>query len=415
MSRSRIRMLILSVAAMVVIFSAWNRLRTLNELEIEFYHHSVLPENSHLKRFSLKKIEGKIIEPYTYLLKSSASSEIHSLQNSNLPIKKRRDIEPIQLLFVPDPLQWVKVPKKGTTVEKCDIPCVYGGDTSSFILENTNALILHLPDLNGEHPRKVLEERNLTVSNAYIVGMTLEPTAKYKHQFDRINDYDIEMTFRMTSDVPAIYQKFWKKERDILMDPIIPWEKRKKAVAFVADNCHTTSHRENLVKMLEKHIPVNSMSTCLPNTLWPKDIPRSNRRLNKVVLMRRYLANIAGENSFEKDYVSEKVYDALIAGTVSIYLGAPNIDSFVPSDTIINVPQNFTEADVVRIVKELERIFENKKVYEKWTNFKNRPLDDWFSQRFNFTRDTMKCRLCRRVYALTNGYGWDRNRQEIVS
>eukprot|EP00960_Hanusia_phi_P059267 764116-Hanusia_phi.AAC.5 len=37
------------------------------------------------------------------------------------------------------------------------------------------------------------------------------------------------------------------------------------------------------------------------------------------------------ENSFVDDYVTEKFYQALIAGSVPVYLGAPNIHEFAPS------------------------------------------------------------------------------------
>lgn len=54
----------------------------------------------------------------------------------------------------------------------------------------------------------------------------------------------------------------------------------------------------------------------------------------------RYKYCIAIENSIAKDYVTEKVYDALAAGCLPIYLGAPNIAEFVPTpDSIIDYQQ----------------------------------------------------------------------------
>lgn len=45
---------------------------------------------------------------------------------------------------------------------------------------------------------------------------------------------------------------------------------------------------------------------------------------------------LAFENTRHPDYVSEKIYDVMKAGTVPIYLGAPNIEEFVPKDCFIN-------------------------------------------------------------------------------
>ena len=55
-------------------------------------------------------------------------------------------------------------------------------------------------------------------------------------------------------------------------------------------------------------------------------------------LPRRYRYCIAIENSVAVDYVSEKVYDALVAGCLPIYLGAPNFQDFIPHpDAVIDL------------------------------------------------------------------------------
>ena len=60
----------------------------------------------------------------------------------------------------------------------------------------------------------------------------------------------------------------------------------------------------------------------------------------------RYKYCIAIENSIAQDYVTEKVYDALAAGCVPIYLGAPNIADFVPSRDAIVDYNDFRSAGV---------------------------------------------------------------------
>lgn len=45
---------------------------------------------------------------------------------------------------------------------------------------------------------------------------------------------------------------------------------------------------------------------------------------------------LAFENTVHRDYVSEKIYDVMKAGTVPVYLGAPNIAEFVPKECFIN-------------------------------------------------------------------------------
>ncbi|KAH9588873.1 Glycosyl transferase family 10 [Trypanosoma melophagium] len=51
----------------------------------------------------------------------------------------------------------------------------------------------------------------------------------------------------------------------------------------------------------------------------------------KLCVFRKYKYAMAPENSREKDYVTEKVYHALLSGAIPLYWGAPNIDDFLPS------------------------------------------------------------------------------------
>ena len=44
------------------------------------------------------------------------------------------------------------------------------------------------------------------------------------------------------------------------------------------------------------------------------------------------------ENSISADYVTEKLFDAFAGGCVPIYLGAPNIEAFLPDpDAIVDM------------------------------------------------------------------------------
>ena len=108
------------------------------------------------------------------------------------------------------------------------------------------------------------------------------------------------------------------------------------------------------------------------------------------------------------------MYGGLINGAVPIYLGAPNVEEFVPTHSVIPVPSDFTEADVVRIAEKVKEIFTNKTVYEEWIEFKKHPYEERFERKFSIARTHIWCRLCRKIYAMKNGYGWDKELQEII-
>lgn len=88
------------------------------------------------------------------------------------------------------------------------------------------------------------------------------------------------------------------------------------------------------------------------------------------------------ENSLVEDYVSEKVYDALIAGCVPIYWGAPNIQDFIPHESsIINYAKLRTPAV---LLGELERLANNKTAYEAKLAWKTWPSSDWNAGVLNY-------------------------------
>jgi hypothetical protein len=72
-------------------------------------------------------------------------------------------------------------------------------------------------------------------------------------------------------------------------------------------------------------VPVHSLGRCDNNTPWPPGRPE------KVDVMRKYKFCVAMENSIRQDYMTEKMWDALVAGCIPIYLGNSNAEYVVPN------------------------------------------------------------------------------------
>lgn len=112
---------------------------------------------------------------------------------------------------------------------------------------------------------------------------------------------------------------------------------REDAIAYINSNCDTSTGRDELVKdvadlLKPLGIPLHSFGACL-NTM-----PRTARSESKIDTLRHYKFCVAIENSKDRHYVSEKVYDAFVAGCVPIYFGAPNVLDYVPhADAIIDL------------------------------------------------------------------------------
>jgi len=196
-----------------------------------------------------------------------------------------------------------------------------------------------------------------------------------------------------------------------LQDAMPGYDLRQKAVVFVAKNCNSLNGREAFVRsMIKFGVQVDSISSCLNNAEWPDDVPRNHKH----GVLQRYLFYFAAENCCEDDYVSEKVYHGLAAGAVPIYLGAPNIDTFVPKDSILVAPQQSAgEEAMKKFADKILKIANSKEEWQKMVAWRNKPLEEWFKKKFSFTCVHSSCRLCRYVYARKHKLPWNHELQRV--
>lgn len=57
---------------------------------------------------------------------------------------------------------------------------------------------------------------------------------------------------------------------------------------------------------------------------------------DKAAVLNKARFTLAYENVPHLDYVSEKIYDVMLAGSVPVYLGAPNITDYIPKECFVN-------------------------------------------------------------------------------
>ena len=105
-----------------------------------------------------------------------------------------------------------------------------------------------------------------------------------------------------------------------------------------------------------------------------------------------------------------KLWGTFAAGTVPVYYGAPNVESHVPPNSIINANKFNTTED---LAKYLVKVANNKTLYESYHSWRYKPLPESFIRRYNMTRTHSTCRTCRWAAAKKYGLGWNHQRQEI--
>lgn len=87
---------------------------------------------------------------------------------------------------------------------------------------------------------------------------------------------------------------------------------------------------------------------------------------------------LAFENAIGNGYISEKIFDAMKAGSIPIYFGAPDIDQYVPKDCYIDFRDFGSYEDLYAYLKNMSP--EQKEAYRQAirdfiVTFNNNPMD----------------------------------------
>jgi len=196
------------------------------------------------------------------------------------------------------------------------------------------------------------------------------------------------------------------------------------AAVFVAKNCHSRNGREALVKKLSSLLRggVDRPGNCLNTRSWPScskptkptTAASTSSKCSKHAVLRRYPFYLAFENSDDVDYVSEKVFHALEAGTLPVYAGAPNVAEFLPPHSVVEV-KDF-EGDANKLAAHLASLLDDPDKYLGYFAWKRGGnLPEAFQRKFAFVGTHAKCRLCRWAWARKYRYGWSQREQRPLS
>jgi hypothetical protein len=220
------------------------------------------------------------------------------------------------------------------------------------------------------------------------------------------------MTHRLTSDIPVPYfvpASVW--ENYTFEQTPLPFKQKTKFIALFVSNCRAQV-RNRYIQALLEYIQIDSYGQCFRNMSLGATVQRGpeERYPQKYILLKHYKFLLAFENTQEWDYVTEKVYHGLVAGTIPVYLGAPNSDHFLPLHSVINT-DNFTSAR--EIACHLIKLNANHTAYNEYMAWRTGPIGENFRRLQLYGRRTHPvCSLLSRVHHLwINPYltVWARN------
>lgn len=272
----------------------------------------------------------------------------------------------------------IKIRRGAGARDDCPVPCHFIGGEADYVDAYDH----------GSRSEKDSATRPLRITRN-MESATNYPSIELERA--HANGYDIVQTTDLRSEVPVPYFS-WREY--LLMKPL-EVEKTHDVAAFIS-NCGASNFRNGAVKKLQElGVKVDSYGSCMNN------MP-GGRSVNKAETIRKYKFTLAFENSCEPDYITEKYFQALEAGSVPVVIGATTTPDFQPSNnSIIYIP---TLEDVPAAAQRIKRLLENDNEYQAMLSFKTQGPSDSFKALIDLAVMHSDCRLCT--------YVADRRREE---
>lgn len=185
--------------------------------------------------------------------------------------------------------------------------------------------------------------------------------------------FDLMATYKLNADISMPYFNRFHHGVSFRQEPM---EKTGFINAFFSCKWDK-SGRFDLLRDLMSILEVHSFGKVLNNRSLEDD-PYIGAGLGpesfqfKEKLVSQYKFSLAFENAIAEDYVTEKFFQPLIAGSVPVYLGAPNIEKFAPGDhCFINVSQFSSTNELAEYLTMLDN---NDNLYNQYFNWKKLPF-----------------------------------------
>ena len=148
------------------------------------------------------------------------------------------------------------------------------------------------------------------------------------------NIFNWTMTYRRDSDIFYPYGKIVERTEKLPEKNYSEiYRRKKKGIVWFVSHCKTNSQREKYIEELNKYIEVDIVGKC-GRLRCPKHGKEAKKCLPK--FEEDYFFRFAFENTYLKEYVTEKLFDTFSTNIVQIVGGSADYNQIVPSHTVID-------------------------------------------------------------------------------
>jgi hypothetical protein len=170
--------------------------------------------------------------------------------------------------------------------------------------------------------------------------------------------------------IPYFLNLFYYKISSLIKKSVISDKelKKKKFCAFIVSS-NSSRERVDFFKRLSKYKKIDSYGRVRNNM--GEQIFKNSWHTSHYKILKNYKFVICFENNFSKEYITEKLPNAMFSGAIPIYRGAPNVGDYFNTKSFINYE------DYGSYEKMIEKIIELDKYDNKYKEFIRLP---WFKE-----------------------------------
>jgi hypothetical protein len=206
--------------------------------------------------------------------------------------------------------------------------------------------------------------------------------------------WDFMGTTHLASDVPLGYGGWY--DFNYLESPA-PKTATAMAVAVISNCAGHNGRLQYIRKLVAAGVTVHHMGQCDHNHDWsPPGGESKGRFVDKIDMLRTYKFTLAFENTNFNDYVTEKYFQPLVAGSVPVYMGAANSEIYAPAPHSVIRTDDFPSPEA--LARYMIYLASNEEAYNALLSWKFTGVSKGFQNAMAATTDLhSQCRLCRLV------------------
>jgi hypothetical protein len=239
--------------------------------------------------------------------------------------------------------------------------------------------------------------------------------------------YNGDSSTHPSSSIQRFYPEAYLAEE--LMFPVKKMSELINGATFISSNFFPLTKRLEIVDLLKKSgLRIDGLGACLrtdfrnrspsPAINWQdwqalmtvNDKNESETRWKKRKMMNHYMFHLAFENTYEDGYVTEKLFDSLLAGSIPIYLGdskmarrllSPEVersviflDDFKKVDARADAVIDQETLDTVRLVRHMKEIMGNSTRFEEMWSWRKGFSSTEYQKNHPLLSKSWQCRVC---------------------